>query len=84
MDDDFELIYSPLCQDIEHGGKTVSVEIYGDGNGKWILEVVDEFRNSTLWDDPFETDAGALNEVRRLIREEGISNLIGVQRPHGS
>ena len=82
MDDDFEIIESPLCQDVEHGGKTISVKIYGNGNGKWILEVEDEFWNSTVWENAFDTDSEALEEVHRVIREEGISNFIGVQNSH--
>lgn len=43
MDDDFELEMSPLCQEISSGGNTIQVDIYGDGEGKWILEVQDEY-----------------------------------------
>ena len=71
---------SPLSQPITKEGKTVSVEIYEDGNGKWILEVVDEANNSTVWDDPFDSDALALKEALRTIKEEGISSLIGAPR----
>jgi hypothetical protein len=75
-DDDFELVYSPLCQVISVGADSVSVKIYGDGKGKWILEVEDEHDNSTVWDDPFDTDQEALGEVLKTIREEGIWVLI--------
>jgi len=75
-DDDFELVYSPLCQVISVGEDSVSVKIYGDGEGKWILEVEDEYDNSTVWDDPFDTDQEALDEVLKTIREEGIWCLI--------
>ena len=75
-DDDFELVYSPLCQVISVGADSVSVKIYGDGKGKWILEVEDEHDNSTVWDDPFDTDQDALDEVLKTIREEGIWCLI--------
>lgn len=77
MGDDFEIVKSPLCQDVSVGGESVSVEIYGDGNGKWILEVVDVYDNSTVWDDPFDTDQQALEEVFKTISEEGIGSLIG-------
>ena len=75
-DDDFELVYSPLCQVISVGADSVYVKIYGDGKGKWILEVEDEHDNSTVWDDPFDTDQDALDEVLKTIREEGIWCLI--------
>lgn len=68
---------SPLSQSVTRDGKTVSIEIYEDGKGKWILEVVDQFNNSTVWDDPLNTEEEALAEALRTIDEEGISSLIG-------
>ena len=78
MNDEFELVMSPLCQSIERNGNSVDVEIYQDGEGKWILEVVDEFSNSTVWDDHFSTDQEALDEVVRTIDKDGIECLIGM------
>ena len=77
MNDDPEVKMSPLCQDVSSGGETVSVEIFDDGQGGWLLEVVDEHGNSTVWDDSFPTDAAALAEVKKTILEEGIQVLIG-------
>ena len=77
MNDYPEVKMSPLCQDISSGGKTVTVDIYDDGQGGWLLEVVDEHGNSTVWDDSFPTDAAALAEVKKTILEEGIQVLIG-------
>ena len=77
MDEEYEVKYSQLCRVIERDGKSVEVEIYEDGEGGWILEVVDEHDNSTVWDEPFETDQEALDEVDRTIEEEGIDSLIG-------
>ena len=69
---------SPLCQSLTRDGHTVQIEIYqGDDPGKWILEVVDEFGNSTVWDDQFDSDQQALDEVHETVREEGIESLIG-------
>lgn len=73
MDEEFEVNMSPLCQSITQDGHTVQVEIYQDGAGGWILEVVDEFRNSTVWDDPFKTDQEALNEA---LEREGIASVM--------
>lgn len=56
----------------------MSVEIYQDGEGGWLLEVVDEFKNSTVWDEPFSTDQEALDEALRTIAEDGIQSLIGL------
>lgn len=77
MSDDYEVKKSPLSQRIEVQGKAVDVEIYEDGEGGWTLEVVDEFNNSTVWDDPFSTDQAALDELQRTIKDEGIDSLIG-------
>ena len=70
--------HSPLAQSVTRDGKTVSVEIYEDGEGGWLLEVVDEFKNSTVWDEPFATDQEALDEALRTIAEDGIHALIGL------
>jgi hypothetical protein len=78
MEEERELEMSPLCQSLTDSGKTVRVEIYrGNGRG-WQLEVVDEFNNSTVWEDLFPTDAAALEEVKATIREEGIDVLVGM------
>lgn len=73
--------HSPLCQDVTRDGKTVRVEIYEDGKGGWILEVVDQNHTSTVWDDSFPSDQAALDEALRTIDDEGISPLIG-DPPH--
>jgi hypothetical protein len=77
MNEEIEIVMSPLSQKISSGGETVQVDIYQDGDGGWLLEVVDELGNSTVWDDPFETDAEALTEVKKVILSEGIGALIG-------
>jgi uncharacterized protein len=59
-------------------GKTVKVEIYSSGKNDWILEVVDECNNSTVWDDPFDTDDEAFQEFERTLMEEGIESMIGL------
>jgi hypothetical protein len=76
-EDDFEVQMSPLCQSISSGGDVLRIEIYGDGEGKWILEIVDEHNNSTVWDDSFDTDAAALSEARKSILEETASAFVG-------
>lgn len=78
MEDDFEVEMSPLCQELTADGKTVKVDIYRGDTGGWILEVVDEFDNSTVWDNEFDTDAKALDEAKATIRDEGIDSLIGI------
>ncbi|WP_148864351.1 hypothetical protein [Marinobacter fonticola] len=79
MDDEFEIEMSPLSQALTDGGKSVQADIYRGDTGGWILEVIDEFGNSTVWDDEFDTDANALDEARATIRDEGIDSLIGIK-----
>jgi len=74
---------SPLSQYVSRDGLTVRVDIYEDGEGGWILEVVDSYNNSTVWQDPFPSDEEALVEALRTIEEDGIASLIG-ERSQGS
>ncbi len=77
MSDDYEVKMSPLSQDFQQDGKTVHIEIYEDGEDGWLLEVVDEGNNSTMWEDAFDTDADALAEALAAIEEQGIDSFIG-------
>lgn len=77
FDDDAPIFYSPLNRSLQRDGKRVEVEIYLSEKDDWILEVVDEFGNSTVWDDRFSTDQAALDEAMRTIDEEGIDTMIG-------
>jgi len=77
MAEEFELEMSLLSQPITVGGKTIQVDIYRGDKGGWILEVIDELNSSLVWDDEFETDAAALDEVKRTIEADGIESLIG-------
>lgn len=77
MDDDFELEMSPLCQSLTTDGRTVKIEIYKSEHGTWILEIEDEYGNSTVWDDRFDSDTAALSEAKNAIAEEGIASFVG-------
>ena len=78
MNEEPKLDVSSLSQEVSSGGRTVSVEIYRlEGERSWVLEVVDEHNNSTVWDGTFESDAAALTEAKKVILAEGISTLIG-------
>lgn len=63
---------SPLCQSITRDGKTVQIDIYEDGENRWLAEAIDEYGNSTCWDDRFNTEQDALDEVLKTINEEGL------------
>ena len=77
MEDEYQLEMSSLCQDFTDSGKTIRIEIYRGVDSDWFLEAVDEFGNSTVWDDQFPTDAEAFEVLKETIREEGIEALIG-------
>jgi hypothetical protein len=77
MTDEHELKMSPLSREITRDGVTVYIDIYEDGDGGWTLEVVDEYSNSTVWNDPFDTDEDALREALDSIEREGIISFIG-------
>ena len=74
---EIELKYSKHCQSVTNGGSTIQLHIYSSGENDWLLEVVDEYGNSTCWDEPFETDDSAYSEFERTLAEEGIHALIG-------
>lgn len=78
MNDEPKLLESPLSQTISSGGRTVSVEIYRlEDEPSWTLEVVDEYNNSTIWDETFQTDSEALIEAKKTILAEGVNSFIG-------
>jgi uncharacterized protein len=70
-------VHSPLSQRLTRDGTAVEIEIYEDGQGGWLLEIVDEFANSTVWDDAFLTDSAALAEALNTIDSEGIASVTG-------
>jgi len=78
MASDPELEISTISQPIQSGGKAIVVQIYRvEGVDKWVLEIVDEFNNSTVWEETFATDRQALTEAKRAILEETIGSFIG-------
>jgi hypothetical protein len=84
MNEEPKLEISPLSQPISSGGHTVNVEIYRlEGETSWILEVVDEFNNSTVWNETFESDSAALVEAKKTILAEGVKSLIGPENGKG-
>ena len=75
IDDDIEIEYSPLCQKLKRDGIEIDIRIYRiDGSNEgWSLEVVDGEDASTVWDELFDPDQAALDEVMRTIEDEGMS-----------
>ena len=79
LEDDHKLIMSPLSQSYEANGKSVQIDIYTGDDGGWIVEVIDQYDNSTIWEDEFLTEKEALNEAIAAIVKEGISTFIAVK-----
>ncbi len=79
MSSDHEINYSPLCQDMVSDGRSVKVFIYEHENGGWILEAEDVYENSYLWNETFATDQLALNEIKKVLKEEGVESLFGAK-----
>ena len=77
MDDAIEPKESELSQDYREGDLTVQIDIYEDGEGGWLLEIVDESGNSTVWEDSFDTEQEALEEALEALRDEGIETFVG-------
>lgn len=74
-DDEPEFIESPLSQTVTRNGVQVRVDIYGDSQGGWILEIVDAENTSHVWDEHFEKDQQALAEALRALDEEPLEFL---------
>jgi len=79
MNDEEEIIYSPLCQDIIIDGQVVKVFIYENEDGRWILEAEDVHQSSYLWNERFATDQLALNEIKDVLKSEGVESLFGAR-----
>ena len=77
IDDEFTLIESKLSGFITQDGMTIEVCIYrGDAERTWQLEVVNEEGTSIVWDEQFETDQAAMDEVKRTIETDGIATFL--------
>ncbi|GHC14075.1 hypothetical protein [Cerasicoccus arenae] len=75
-EEEYKVKYSPLCKKIEVERTVIEVLIYADDHGKWILEVMDEDGTSHLWNQHFDTDEQALEEVISIIEKEGVAGII--------
>jgi hypothetical protein len=67
---------SDITKEIEKDGSKVKIEVYKADEGGWILEIVDEQWNSTVWDDLFPSAEEAFDAGIRAIEEEGIESFI--------
>jgi hypothetical protein len=69
---------SNIIKEIEKDGMKVTIEVYktDQKGGGWILEIVDEGWNSTVWDSQFPSSQEALDAGTKAIEEEGIQAFI--------
>ncbi len=63
--------------EITRDGKTVRIDTYPDGEGGWILEIVDQDWNSSVWDETFATAQEAMRAGVEAVEKEGIDAFIG-------
>lgn len=66
---------SSLSRTVACAGKTVQIDIYQDSMRGWLLEIIDEYDNSTIWDNPFETEEIALREALRFLSQSAAVTL---------
>ena len=77
MDDESAIIESSLSRKITREGTTIEVLIYRSVHEKeWILEVVDHEGESAVWEETFQTEQDALNEVFQTIASGGMSGFV--------
>ena len=71
---DPSLVTSGLSKTVQCKGEDLRIEIYRlEHQTEWTLEVIDTEGTSTVWDDPFDTDADAHDEAIKAIEEEGMA-----------
>lgn len=75
VNDEHDLIDSPLTQTYTADGRSVEIYIYRMPNTGWTLEVVDDQNNSTVWDGEFATNKEALDVALEDIKRRGNRSL---------
>ena len=66
-----------LEKTVTRDGHTITIQVYkADQPKAWILEVVDEFGGSVVWDNTFPTPQLAMQAALQAIEEEGIEAFI--------
>jgi hypothetical protein len=70
---------SNITKEIEKDGSKVTIEVYESDQkgGGWILEIVDEYWNSKVWDSQFQSAKDAMDAGIKAIDEKGIQSFIG-------
>ena len=65
-----------LSTTVKRDGKSVQIDVYRADKDGWLLEMNDQFGNSTCWNDPFESSSAAMTEGVEAIESEGIDKFI--------
>ena len=65
--------------EITRDGKTVRIDVYPDGDSRWVLEIVDQDWNANVWDDTFATAEEAMRAGVEAVEKAGIDAFIGPQ-----
>ncbi|WP_233506011.1 hypothetical protein [Rhodoferax lacus] len=82
MEDDIEIVYSPLQQRYTKDGHTLDIQIYKyEDDADWTLEVVADDGLSTVWNEGFPTDKAAFEQARWAIDAEGAEAFLSVTLP---
>ena len=68
---------SEIKKKVERDGICVRIDVYSDGKKRWLLEIVDEYWNSTCWNEPFKSAQKALEAGLKAIDKEGIQTFVG-------
>jgi hypothetical protein len=79
MNDEIEIIMSPLCQSFEKDGISLQIDIYRSQESDWTLEVINPSNTSIVWDETFISDQLALEEFHRTIQVDGIQSFLDSQ-----
>lgn len=76
-DRDPNIVHSSLSRLITRDDITVDVQIYRlEHDPQWALEVINENRTSTTWDDLFDSDDEAFAAFEKVVAEEGIETFL--------
>lgn len=76
LNEEYELINSPLSQVYSDQGHTLHIHIYRGKDEPWVLEVEDQAGTSLVWDEQFESDQAALDAALSAIKAEGVVGLM--------
>ena len=75
--DEHDIQFSKLSRDFKDGDQCLHIDIYCGEDHQWILEIIDPYNNSIVWDKQFSSDRDALDEAINSIIKDGIEAYIG-------